>query len=152
MESSTGRNSWATPSWHSGSGPASECTERWNIITDGSHALGVASFLSRAISDNRAALPGTRNCSQWARVAGSHQRPTRLRRFSDRDAGDDAAGIGSPAVAEDRRALDAGGEAVSRGKIYEVKAIRALPGRRVSKSVARVNGLIGQIRIIGAPG
>jgi hypothetical protein len=81
-----------------------------------------------------------------------HQRPTRLRRFSDRDAGNDAAGIGSPAVAEDRRALDAGGEAVSRGKIYEVKAIRALPGRRVSKSVARVNGLIGQILIIGAPG
>jgi hypothetical protein len=30
--------------------------------------------------------------------------------------------------------------------------IRALPGRTVSKSVARVNGLIGQILIIGAPG
>jgi hypothetical protein len=34
-----------------------------------------------------------------------------------------------------RRALDAGGEAVSRGKIYEVKAIRALPGRRVSRGM-----------------
>jgi len=69
------------------------------------------------------------------------------------DAGEEVRfALDSPAVAEDRRALDAGGEAVSRGKIYEVKAIRALPGRRVSKSVARVNGLIGQILIIGAPG
>jgi hypothetical protein len=46
----------------------------------------------------------------------------------------------------------AGGEAVSRGEIYEVKAIRALLGPRVSKSVARIKDPIGQIVVIGARG
>ena len=37
---------------------------------------------------------------------------TWLRRFSDRDAGNDAARVASAAVAENGHALDAGGEAV----------------------------------------
>jgi hypothetical protein len=123
---------------------ASECAERWNIITDGSYALGVVSFLSRAIANNRAALPGTRNCPEWARVASSHRRPTRLRRFSDRDAGNDAARIAAAAVAEDGRALDAGGEAVYRWEIYEVKAIRARSCPRVSKSLAWIKDPSGR--------
>jgi hypothetical protein len=40
-------------------------------------------------------------------VASSHHRPTRLRRFSDRYAGIDAARFAAAAVAEDDRALTA---------------------------------------------
>ena len=72
------------------------------------------------------------------------QCPTRLRRFSDRAAGNDAARIVSVVVAGERGAPDVGGEAVSRGKIYEVKAIRALLGPRVSTSVAWIKDHIGQ--------